>query len=338
MMLRYFLLFIFKSFKTNAQLKLEVLFLTKQFEILQRTNSKIKIKTTDRLFFSLIKNLFSNWKERMFIVKPETVIKWHRTAFRFYWRWRSKPKGGRPRISKEVINLIKQMATENPKWGAPRIHGELLKLGFDISESTVQRYMPKKGKRDNVQNWMTFLKNHSKDIISIDFLTVPTIQFKLLHVIVVVEHYRRKLIYFNVTKNPTAEWSIQQIRNLLFDYDTPKYLIRDRDKKYGTLLGSKKNRFGIDEIVTAYRSPWQNGYVERVIESIRRECLDHIIVINENHLRNVLNDYISYYNKYRTHLGINKDSPEGRPVQTEGKIDKTPIVNGLHHYYFRQAA
>ena len=205
MMLRYFLLFIFKSFKTNAQLKLEVLFLTKQFEILQRTNSKIKIKTTDRLFFSLIKNLFSNWKERMFIVKPETVIKWHRTAFRFYWRWRSKPKGGRPRISKEVINLIKQMATENPKWGAPRIHGELLKLGFDISESTVQRYMPKKGKRDNVQNWMTFLKNHSKDIISIDFLTVPTIQFKLLHVIVVVEHYRRKLIYFNVTKNPTAE-------------------------------------------------------------------------------------------------------------------------------------
>src|ERR1035438_4376884 len=198
MMLRYFLLFIFKSFKTNAQLKLEVLFLTKQFEILQRTNSKIKIKTTDRLFFSLIKNLFSNWKERMFIVKPETVIKWHRTAFRFYWRWRSKPKGGRPRISKEVINLIKQMATENPKWGAPRIHGELLKLGFNICESTVQRYMLKKGKRNNGQNWKTFLKNHSKEIISIDFLTVPTINFKLLHVIVVVEHYNYNMKQFEI--------------------------------------------------------------------------------------------------------------------------------------------
>jgi hypothetical protein len=153
-----------------------------------------------------------------------------------------------------------------------------------------------------------------------------------------IEHNRRKLSYFNFTKNPIAEWCIQQIRNLLFDYDTPKYLIRDRDKKYGTLLGSKKNRFGIDEIVTSYRSPWQNGYVERVIGSIRRECLDHVIVLNESHLRNILTDYISYYNKYRTHLGIDKDSPEGRSVQIVGKIDKIPAVNGLHHVYLRHAA
>jgi hypothetical protein len=198
--------------------------------------------------------------------------------------------------------------------------------------------MPKKGKRNNGQNWKTFLKNHSRDIISIDFLTVPTIHFKLVHIIVVIEHYRRKLIYFNVTKNPTAEWCMQQIRNLLFDNETPKYLIRDRDKKYGTLLGNKKNRFGIDEIVTAYRSPWQNSYVERVIGSIKRECLDHIIVLNESHLRTILADYVSYYNKYRTHVGLNKDSPEGRPVQKEGKIDKIPFVNGLHNYYFRHAA
>ena len=333
------LFFLFqKSIKTKTQLILENIFLHKQLEIYQRTDPKLKIKQTDRLFFSLMKDILSNWKERIFIVKPDTVIKWHRTAFRIHWRWKSRQKGGRPKVNWEVINLIKQMAKENSEWGAPRIHGELLKLGFNICESTVQRYMPKKGKRNNGQNWKTFLKNHSKEIISIDFLTVPTINFKLLHVIVVVEHYRRKLIYFNVTKNPTAEWSIQQIRNLLFDYDTPKYLIRDRDKKYGTLLGSKKNRFGIDEIVTSYRSPWQNGYVERVIGSIRRECLDHVIVLNENHLRTILSDYVSYYNKYRTHMGLNKDSPEGRPVQTEGKIDKTPIVNGLHHYYFRQAA
>jgi hypothetical protein len=271
------------------------------------------------MIFSLIKDLLSNWRERLLIVKPETVIKWHRTAFKFYWRWKSRPKGGRPKICRKVIALIKQMANENPDWGAPRIHGELLKLGFNICESTVQRYMPKKGKRTTGQNWKTFLNNHSKEIISIDSLTVPTFNFKLLHVLVVLEHHRRKLIYFNVTKNPTAEWCLQQIRNLLFDYDSAKYLIRDRDKKYGTLLGGKKNRFGIDEIVTAYRSPWQNGYVERVIGSIKRECLDRVLILNKNHLRSILADYFSYYNKYRTHLGINKDSPEGRSVQTEGE-------------------
>src|ERR1035437_3962496 len=198
--------------------------------------------------------------------------------------------------------------------------------------------MPKKGRRTTGQNWKTFLKNHSKEIISIGFLTVPTINFKLLHVLVVIEHYRRKLIYFNVTKNPTAERSLQQIRNLLFDYKVPKYLIRDRDVKYGTLLGGENNQFGIDEIVTAYRSPWQNGYIERVIGSIKRECLDHVIVLNENHLRTILTDYVSYYNKYRTHLGLNKDTPESRPFQKEGKIGKIPVVNGLHHVYFRQEA
>jgi len=192
--------------------------------------------------------------------------------------------------------------------GAPRIHGELKKLGFDISESTVQRYMPKKGKRTTGQNWKTFLKNHMKEIILIDFLTVPTINFKLMYVSVMIEHNRRKLIYFNVTKNPIAEWCIQQIRNLLFNYDAP------------------------------YRSFWQNGYVERVIGSIKREWLDHVIVLNENHLRTILKDYISYYNKYRTHLRLNKDSPEDRPIQIAGKINKIPMVNGLHHYYFRKAA
>ena len=231
------------------------------------------------------------------------------------------------------------MANENPKWGAPRIHGELMKLGFNICESTVQRYMPKKGKRNNGQNWKTFLKNHSKEIISIDFLTaVPTVNFKLLHVLVVIEHHRRKIIHFNITKNPTAEWTLQQVRDLLFEYATPKYLIRDRDTRFGNMFSEGINQFGIKQIVTAYLSPWQNGYVERVIGSIRRECLDHVIVLNESHLRNVLSDYVSYYNKYRTHLGIDKDSPEGRPIQLVGRIDKIPLVNGLHHYYFRQAA
>src|SRR5674476_306330 len=209
-MLKFLYIIIKISFKSKIQLLLEVIMLAKQLEIYQRTDPKLKIKRSDRMFFSLMMDWLSNWKERLFIVNPETVIKWHRTAFRYYWRWKSQHKGGRPKVSMEVIALIKQMANENPKWGAPRIHGELLKLGFDICESTVQRYMPKKGERTTGQNWKSFLKNHSKEIISIDFLTVPTVNFKLLHILVVIEHYRRKLIYFNVTKNPTAEWSIQQ--------------------------------------------------------------------------------------------------------------------------------
>jgi transposase InsO family protein len=285
-----------------------------------------------------MKDLLYNWKERLFIVKSDTLIKWHQLGFRYFWRWKSGTEGGRPSMNLEVVILIKKMANENPTWGAPRIHGELLKLGYTICESTVQRYMPKKGKRNNGQNWKTFLKNHTRDIISIDFLTVPTINFKLMYVLVIIEHHRRKLIHFNVTKNPTSEWTIQQIRNMLFDYETPKYLIRDRDKKYGNLFSEGINNFGIKQIITAYRSPWQNGYCERVIGTIKRECLDHVIVLNENHLKSILDDYVSYYNKYIPHLGINKDSPEGRAVQSEGEIYKVPVVNGLHHVYFRQAA
>jgi putative transposase len=182
------------------------------------------------------------------------------------------------------------------------------------------------------------MKNHSKEIISIDFLTVPTINFKLIHVLVIIDHHRRKLIHFNVTKNPTAEWTLQQIRNMLFDYDSPQYLIRHRDKRYGKLFREGIKHFNIKQIVTAYRSPWENGYAEWVIRSIKRKCLDHVIILNEIHLRKILTYYVSYYNKYRPHLGIKKDSPEGGPVQIIGGIEKFPVLNGLYHIYFRQAA
>ena len=221
------------SFKNKIQLLLEVIMLARQLEIYQRTDPKIKIKRTDCMLFCLIKDLLLNWKERMFIVKPDTVVKWHRTAFKFYWRWKSRPKGGRPKINWEVINLIKKMAKENLDWGAPRIHGELLKLGFNICESTVQRYTPKKGKRTNGQSWTTFLNNHAKEIISIDFLTVPAINLKLLHVLVILKHHRRKLIYLNVTKNPTAEWCLQQIRNMLMD---SFIIVEKKDKKTGAVV------------------------------------------------------------------------------------------------------
>ncbi|MDP3583133.1 MAG: integrase, partial [Ignavibacteria bacterium] len=215
-----------------------------------------------------MKRIFSNWRESLIIIKPETVINWHRKGFKIYWTWKSRRKG-RPRIDTEIIQLIKQMAENNPLWGVPHIHGEILKLGFNISESTVQRYVPKKNGRTSGQRWKTFLKNHASKIISIDFLTVPTISYKLLYVLVFLSHERRKIIHINVTTHPTVEWSTQQLRNALQDSETPKFLIRDRDTKFGNIFKQTVASFGIREIVTSYRSPWQNGYVERVIGSIR---------------------------------------------------------------------
>jgi len=230
------------------------------------------------------------------------------------------------------------MANDNPLWGAPRIHGEMLKLGFDISEATIQRYMPRRPQRTSRQRWKTFLKNHSAQIVSVDFLVVPTITFKLLYVLVFLSHDRRRIIHFNVTAHPTAQWSAQHLRNACCDQEPPRFLIRDRDTKVGEAFAETVSALGMDPILTAYRSPWQNGYCERLIGSIRRECLDHLIIMNESHLRGILQSYIRYYNTQRTHLGIEKDSPEPREVQASGKIDKVAVVNGLHHYYFRRAA
>jgi hypothetical protein len=285
-----------------------------------------------------MKSIFSNWKSSLIIIKPATVIKWHRKGFKLYWKWKCRNSGGRPKIPQEQINLIKRMAKENPLWGVPHIHGEMLKLGIEISESTVLRYMPKKEGSTAGQNWKTFLKNHSSEIFSIDFFCVPTISYKILHVLVFLSHERRKIIHFNVTSNPTSEWAVQQLKNALHDSDIPKYLIRDRDCGFGNIFKDCVASFGIRDIVTTYRSPWQNGYCERVIGSIRREFLDHFIVINESHLRKLLKEYFHYYNYQRTHLGLKKDSPISRPVQVIGKIERIPVANGLHNYYFRKAA
>jgi len=227
---------------------------------------------------------------------------------------------------------------DNPLWGAPRIHGELLKPGFDISEATVLRYMPKELRRTTGQQWKTFLRNDSAEIISLDFFTVPTITFRLLYVLVFPSHDRRKIIHFNVTDHPTSEWTTQQLRNAFYDQAIPKFLIRDRDSIFGEDFIESVSALDLKPILAAYRSPWQNGYCERLIGSIRRECLDHLIVMNESHLRAILKRYIHYYNTQRTHLGISKDSPEPHEVQTRGKIDKVAVANGLHHYYFRRAA
>ena len=337
-MIRSFVSFCLGFFKSRTQLQLEIVYLRKQLEILARTSAKPRLLPTDRFFFSILTNIFSSWKTTLLIIKPETVIRWHQQGFKVYWRWKSRSALGRPRIPQEQIDLIKQIASDNPLWGAPRIHGEILKLGLDISESTVLRYMPTRPQRTTGQHWKTFLKNHSAEIISLDFFVVPTITFKVLHVLVFLSHDRRKIIHFNVTDHPSSEWATQQLRNAFCDEQPLKFLIRNRDSKFGEAFTHSAKALGIRPILTAYRSPWQNGYVERVIGSIRRECLDHLIIANETHLRGILQSYICYYNTQRTHLGVSKDSPDPREVQAHGEIEKAAVANGLHHFYFRKAA
>lgn len=336
-MIKSFLAFILNLFKSRTQIQLENLFLRKQLEIFSRSNKRVSIKKRDRVFFCLTKGLLNNWRSNLVIVKPETVIKWHRKGFKLFWKMKSKQNGGRGKVDIEVRKLIIQLAEENRLWGIPRIHGELLKLGYNISQSTVYRYLQNLRRNQPSQNWKTFLRNHSKEILSMDFFTVPTINFKLLQVLVIIEHHRRRIVHFNVTSHPTSLWTAQQIRNALYDDTSYKYVIRDRDCKFGKYFGKKISDVGIKEIVSAYRSPWQNGYVERVIGSIRRECLDHFIVFNDGHLKGILKEYFYYYNKFRTHLGLEKDTPENRPIEPIGKVAITPVLNGLHNIYFREA-
>jgi transposase len=255
-------------------------------------------------------------------------------GFLIWWRWKSRNRGGRPRVDQELRALIRRMASENPLWGAPRIHGELMKLGFDVAQSTVSKYMPRRYGPSS-QSWKTFLRNHADDIASIDFLIVPTIDFKLLYVLVVLGHLRRQMLWISVTPHPTAEWIAQQMRNAFPWNSAPKYLVRDNDRKFGDQFKQSVQRLGIRDRPVAPYSPWQNGYVERVIGSIRRDLLDHVIVWSEAHLRQMLNAYRAYYNASRTHLGIAKDCPIHRPVESLGSIRSTPLLGGLHHRYAR---
>jgi len=328
------------TLKTKKELAFENLALRQQINILRRSAKRPKLKNSERAFWVFLSKIFKDWKEVLVIVKPETVIRWHRKGFKAYWRWKSRTnKRGRPKVSKEIRELIHRMSIANPTWGAPRIHGELLKLGIEISPSTVAKYMVKNRKPPS-STWMTFLRNHIKDFISVDFFTVPTATFHVLYVFLVMSHYRRRVLHFNVTYSPSAEWTGQQVI-WAFPYDSaPRYLLRDRDKKYGYEYVGRVFGMGIDEILIAARSPWQNPYVERLIGSIRRECLDHCIVFSERHLKRILKSYFDYYHRSRTHLGLGKDAPEPRPVQGPemGKVVEIPQVGGLHHRYERRAA
>jgi transposase InsO family protein len=324
------------ALKTQRDLALENLALRHQLAVYERQKRKPRLEHRDRLIWIGLRRLWPSWQTALTLVQPATVVKWHREGFRSFWRRKSRASGGRPRIHLEVRNLIRGMWNANPTWGRPRIQSELAKLGLFVSDSTVRRYRPHRSKPPS-QTWRTFLSNHAKDIVAIDFFTVPTLRFRVLYVLLIMSHDRRKVAHFNVTDSPSAQWTGQQIIEA-FPYDTaPKYLLRDRDGIYGAHFVRRVKSMGIEEVLTAARSPWQNPYCERLIGSVRRECLDHVVVVNEHHLLRVLNDYFAYYHRSRTHQSLGNDSPEPRAVEPpeRGTVVAFPQVAGLHHRYRR---
>ncbi len=326
--------------KERRDLYLENLALRQQLAVLKRSQARLKIKRRNRLFWIWLSRTWSGWREALLIVKPTTVIGWHRRGFRLYWtRLSHRPVGGRPAVSLQVRALIRQMATANLLWGAPRIHGELLKLGINISERSVSRLMPRV-RQPPSQTWRTFLTNHLNEIASVDLFTVPTATFRVLFCLVVLRHERRTVLHFNVTNHPTAQWAAQQLVEAFPEAVSVRYLLRDRDRIYGDYFRQRVRGLGLKEVLSAPRSPWQNAYVERLIGSIRRECLDHVIVLNEHHLRRTLQSYFRYYHRTRTHLSLDKDAPDTRPVHppSMGTVVEIAEVGGLHHRYERRAA
>jgi len=320
---------------------LENVALRHQIGVLRRAvKSRPRLYTADRLLWVWLSHVWADWRSSLVIVKPDTVVSWHRKAFRVFWTWKiRRGQPGRPSIPKNVRDLIRTMSRENPLWGAPRIHGELLKLGIEIGETSVSKYLVRSPKPPS-QSWKTFLNNHVKNLVSVDFFTVPTIRFQILYVFLVLSHDRRRILHFAATAHPTAEWTAHQMREA-FPWDSaPRYLLRDRDRIFGRDFVAQVKAMGIKQVLSAPRSPWQRAYVERVIGTIRRECLDHVIVFNETSLRCHLQEFCSYYHRSRTHLGLQKDTPEPRPVQSPeaGHIISIPEVGGLHHRYERRAA
>jgi len=327
-------------FRSQLSLRVENVALRHQLAIYRRTVKRPSIRPEDRILWSWLSRRWARWWEVLVFVQPETVIAWQRKRFRDHWtRMGRAGKPGRPLISEEIRELIRKVSGANPLWGTPRIVGELGKLGIKVAKSTVDKYRVRSGKMPS-PTWKAFLKNHVNDLVSIDFCIVPTIRFKLLFVLVVLAHSRRKVLHFNVTENPTAQWTGQQIIEA-FPWDcTPKYLLRDRDAIYGSAFQRRVKSMGIEQVLSAPRSPWQNPFVERLIGTLRHDCLDHLIVLNERHLRHIVARYLDYYHDWRTHLSLSMDAPNPRRVHPpeQGRVVQFPDIGGLHHHYERLAA
>jgi transposase InsO family protein len=334
-LLCFFLAVLASPFKSRQRLEAENAALRHQLIILgRRMPGRVQLTNGDRWFLVQLYRLFPSILRVLTIIRPETLVRWHRAGFRSYWRWKSGTRGGRPQIDSDLRALIKKMSMENPLWGAPRIHGELLKLGFEVAQSSVAKYMVKHS-RPPSQGWRTFLRNHAPDIAAMDLFVVPTISFGLLYALVIVRLDRRELVWINVTANPTAEWVAHQVTEAFPWDDAPQYLVRDRDRIFGMIVTRRLRAMGIRDKPIAPASPWQNGFAERLIGSIRRECVDHLIVLGEAHLRRILRGYARYYNDIRTHWSLAKDAPVSRPIQRTGSIQSHPILGGLHHHYVR---
>jgi len=325
-------------FQTRLEISLEVLALRQQVAVLKRKRSRPLLNNLDRLFWTTLRSLWPRWTDVLVIVKPETVIGWHRAGFRVYWRWRSRPRGGRPKVNEELRALIRRMAAENSDWGAPKIHGELLKLGLEVSERTVARYLQRMRRRgDPGKRWLAFLENHREVIVAFDFFTVPTLTFQVLYCFFVIEHARRRVLHFNSTSHPTADWVVQQLREAFPEAGPYRYAILDHDSKFDINVMEFLRATGIEPKRTSIEAPWQNGLAERWVGSCRREMFDHVIVLNEKHMRRLIQDYVNYHHEDRIHDSLEKDTPNRRVVEKKpspsAKVISSARVGGLHHRY-----
>jgi putative transposase len=327
-------------FRSQLSIRAENIALRHQLAVYQRTVKRPIIRAEDRILWSWLSRCWARWRDVLVFVQPATVIAWQRKRFRNHWARISKGgKPGRPQISEEIRELIRAISSANPLWGTPRIVGELGKLGIEVAKSTVDKYRGRSRTAPS-PTWKAFLKNHLNDLVSIDFLIVPTIRFKPLYVLIVLAHSRRRALHFNVTAHPTALWTAQQIVEA-FPWDSaPKYLLRDRDAIYGGAFRKRIHAMGIEQVLSAPRSPWQNPFVERLIGTLRRDCLDHVIALNECHLRRIVAEYLDYYHVWRTHLSLSMDAPNPRVVHPpdRGRVVAFPELGGLHHHYERLVA
>jgi transposase InsO family protein len=322
-------------FRPRAALVAEILVLRHQLNVLRRKSPKrLTFSSVDRLLLVGLYRLAPGVLDALKIMRPETLLRWHRAGFRAYGRWKSRPLGGRPTTPADIRRLIREMSVANPLWGAPRIHGELLKLGIDVGQTTVAKYMARR-RTPPSQGWKTFLRNHADGVASMDLFLVPTISFRLLYGFLILQHARRELLWLGVTAHPTAEWIAHQLTAAYAWRQAPQHIIRDRDRAYGHAFLRRLRAMGIRDRPIAPRSPWQNGCAERLIGSTRRDCLDHVIVFGERHLGHLLKSYQEYYNESRTHLSLQKDAPIPRAVQAVGQTFAVPILGGLHHQYIR---
>jgi transposase InsO family protein len=329
--------------RSKSELVLENALLRQQLILLQRQVQRPKFSWHDRTLLVLLACKLRTWKDALVIVQPDTILRWHRDLFRRVWRRKSKPKGkrGRPPLTADLVALIKRMARENQGWGAKRIQGELAKLGIQVSKSAIQKYVQKvRESHPSSQNWATFLRNHASEIWACDFLQTYDIFFRVLFVFVIIELGSRRVVHYGVTRNPTDKWVAQQLREATPFGERPRFLIRDNDRKYGESFERVASQ--IDVLKTPYRAPQANAICERFLGSLRRECLDHVLILSERHVHRVVKEYKEYFNYARPHQGIEQRIPcrperlEAAPVN--GKLASRPVLGGLHHDYYWQAA